>query len=260
MKFELVHDHLAKAIYDAVSIEQQQEKHAYALIEACYQDHLQDQETFLKEEKLEAIRPFLEKMELSKKKKAFVQKSQHKLLGGKRRRRIRNYTIIAVATMFVFLPLAIWGVKSAFYAKSFQMMAEEEMMRTHEELEDVKEKYRRAIVRDSMLKVVNMNDLKGDNVETIRNVEEIYATMQLSGRVVDKTGRPIADASIMLMGARLKTNKKGEFDCFFVMPPLLRSQDEFYLDVEKNGYQPIHRKVKPDAEVELKLTLNRKQK
>lgn len=263
MKFELVHDHLAKAIYEAVSIEQQQEKHAYALIDARYEDYLQDQEVLLGQGELEFIRPFLEEMELGDKKRAFVQKSQHKLLLGKRRLRMRNYAIIAMATTFIFLPLAIWGVKAAFDAKTVQMTAEEEVVRTNEALakaEKENHSLRRVITGDTMPRIMNMNDLEGDDFENIRNAETIYATMHLSGRVIDQSGQAVSNARVELMGAILKTNKRGGFECYFVMPPLLRSKSGFFINVDKAGYTPHRAKVKPNAEVELTLTLNSKQK
>jgi hypothetical protein len=261
MKIELAHDRLAEAIFGQIAAEEKQHRQAHALIDARYYDFQAHQEMLLGEAELKFIDNYLADLELSTSKKAFVEKSRSKIKLAKRRIRSRNYIIIALATAVVFLPIAIWGWNLAFHAQNNQFAAEEEAFRNQQALAEVEEEndeLRRVVTGDSMPRIVNLKELKTTTAENLRDADMTYATIQIKGQVLNEAGRAIPEATIRLMGAELKTNKRGYFECYFVLPPLLRVKSGFYIDVEKTNYKPLRQKVKTEAELELKLILKSK--
>ncbi len=258
MKVELAHDNLAKIIYNAASFEHKQQKHAHAIIDMKYTDYQLDPECLLDEGEIQFIKDCIEQLGLSEAKQAFYQASCAYWSNLYRRKKTRNYLIITIAACIIFLPLAIWGLYQAGLASSHAETAREIAMRKEMELNKVNQKVdslQRAADTNQDPQIMSYNELEENDFSDIRPNNQIYATVEIKGQIQDQQNRPVANATIVLMGAKTQTDARGRFSCYFIMPPLIRAKGSFPIRVEKRGFQPLKESVEINDLIQLNLVL-----
>jgi WD40 repeat protein len=109
MGYELIHDTIAKQIFNKASTEAQTRRKVERYITERYQAH-QDRKAKLTQDDLDYIGPYLGQVNITKDERTFLEKGKKALLRAKRRRQLLIAGVMAVLAVFLAIALVQWNI------------------------------------------------------------------------------------------------------------------------------------------------------
>jgi len=239
MKIEIVHDLLAKSVFDAASAEDKARAKAEQLVKNRFGFYKSDDRFYLGEGELNFITPFFKELDLNTAEEAFVQKSKNRLQIQKNRLRLRNYVIIALVAIVICLPIGLMGWYNAYNQSRRAQTAQQEKEKTTDSLKIIRTEFnslrKAAIGEDPTISTITSEE--EDPLFPEERTKPVFKTIRFKGRVLDAKKRPIPYAKVELLKAVLETNRAGEFDAYLILPPYHYQQPELpiYVRTKRGG-------------------------
>lgn len=259
MKIEIIHDQLAKYAFDLSSTDKKALLRAENIVKTRFKYYQDDKNLLLSSDDLAFIKPFSNDLRLTTEEQSFLAYSQLKAKQIQRRNRNRNYALVALSMVVILLPMAMMGWYNASLAKKEATVAHKEKKMFKDSLKYAMKKansYRKVIERgDESLKVVSWDEMEDIDNTDLRGIDMTYATILVTGKVKNKYNKAIPAATIDFMGAKVKTDRRGIFELFFILPPLLIAQRNLKLTVSKDGFDTLKYEVTPESKLELEFQL-----
>lgn len=208
MKVELANDIIARKVYESASIDDKARAIASKFIQERYTHFCRSKNMLLSTQELAFVQPYLNQLVLGEKQEQYIERSRQKIQNKKRRRRLRDASIVA---LFCVLILSSWGI----WERQRYNKTHERYNKTHQDL---------AVAQDSIGRL--LRNARPDNRRNAKYAEPAPAaalaafhTLHLRGRVTNTKGKPVRQATIEVLGARVVSDNKGRYELHLVLPP-----------------------------------------
>lgn len=215
MKVELANDFLARKIYEAASIDDKARAVARNFIENSYIRFCGSPQRLLSHQELAFIQPYLDRLSLNSEHKNYIEQSRQKLQRTRRRKRLREGSVVALICIVI---LSSWGI-----------WERNRYTTTHQNL---------AIAQDSIGRLLQNTTSRNNNEK--KNITPApttaFHTLYIKGRISNMNGKPVQEATIQVLGATIKSDHNGYYEIYLVLPPKYWSEAP-KLYVKKEYYQ-----------------------
>lgn len=259
MKLEIVHDLLAKSVFDTASADDKARARAETIIKTRFVYYQTDETLLLGEGELNYIQPYLKELLLTNEEEEFVAHSKKVMDRQRNLLRSRNYIIAIMALVMVLMPFGVVGWYNAYTESQKAKEATQEKVKTQDSLQFAQQEVnvlRKAVIgevaKDELAAVMEQQELSNLN---LKELKPIFTPIRILGEVKAPKGKPLSDASVELLGTSIETNRYGAFDVYVFMPPYYMQQDSLALKITSKGYTDFIYKFKPKPEIKEKFEL-----
>jgi hypothetical protein len=235
MKIELAHDFIAKKIYEEASIEDKARARATKLVHDRYQHYLSSKNFLLTERELVYISPFINRMDLMKAERSYLQESKKAIKRAKIMRRLKDVALVALLSGIIFSTWGFWERQRFFHASKHLASAQDSI---------------NILLRNQKVNQSDYSIDDGHNTEPSLGTEPLspaafFSTVEIQGKITNEQDEPIAEALIQVMGAQVYTKGDGSYELFLVLPPENIGKD-ITLNISKINYLPTSKSVDTD--------------
>ncbi len=231
MKVELANDLIARKIYEAASVDDKARAMASKFIQDRYSHFCKSKNILLSQQEIAFIQPYLDQLALEPKQKAYIERSRQHLKVMKRRKRIRDASLITLVCTVIFSSWGIWERQR--YTK------------THQHLTSAQDSIHRLKYAMRNAKPVR-NEKQYGQVAPAASLMAFH-TLNVQGRITNVQGKPVRQANVQVLGATVKSDNKGRYELHLVLPRQYWNQSP-ELQIEKEYYQAVSQPLDLDKD------------